>query len=91
MRAFFSERLSTAVSEIFGSIKITLAEYKEEISLSEEEERQVMDVVTQPKITFYKTGLIFIHSCYSLLRLESLCHVGGAKLNWKGVVGAVAS
>ncbi|XP_062304710.1 zinc finger protein 436-like isoform X1 [Osmerus eperlanus] len=56
MREFFSERLSTAVTEIFGSIEITFAEYKEEISCSKEEsKRRLMNVVTQPKIKLYKT------------------------------------
>ena len=64
IRAFLSERLTTAASEIFGAVEITFTEYQEEISCSEEERKRIqrlLDVVTQPEIKLHRTGLIFIH------------------------------
>ncbi|XP_062304738.1 zinc finger protein 184-like [Osmerus eperlanus] len=58
IRAFLSERLTTAASEIFGAIEITFAEYQEEISRSEEERKRIqrlLDVVAQPEIKLHRT------------------------------------
>ncbi|XP_046899787.1 zinc finger protein 599-like isoform X2 [Hypomesus transpacificus] len=60
IRAFLSERLTTAASEIFGAIEITLAEYQEEISRSEEERKRIQrlfDVVAQPEIKLHRTDV----------------------------------
>ncbi|XP_062304739.1 zinc finger protein 391-like [Osmerus eperlanus] len=57
-REFISEILSTAALEIFGGVEKTLAEYKEEISRSEEERKRLqrlLDVVTQPEIKLHRT------------------------------------
>ena len=62
-REFISEILSTAALEIFGGVEKTLAEYKEQISRSEEERKRLqrlLDVVTQPEIKLHRTGSIFI-------------------------------
>ncbi|XP_046899788.1 uncharacterized protein LOC124483395 isoform X3 [Hypomesus transpacificus] len=70
IRAFLSERLTTAASEIFGAIEITLAEYQEEISRSEEERKRIQrlfDVVAQPEIKLHRTGrlhLFYRLSCH---------------------------
>ncbi|XP_062304920.1 zinc finger protein 287-like [Osmerus eperlanus] len=58
IRAFLSERLTTAASEIFGAIEITFAEYQEEISRSEEERKRIQrlfDIVAQPEIKLHRT------------------------------------
>ncbi|XP_062311558.1 zinc finger protein 23-like [Osmerus eperlanus] len=58
MREFFSERLTTAASEIFRAIEITVAEYKEEISRSKEESARIQrlfDVVTQHDGKLHRT------------------------------------
>ncbi|XP_062304681.1 trichohyalin-like isoform X5 [Osmerus eperlanus] len=60
IRAFLSERLTTAASEIFGAIEIRFTEYQEEISRSEEERKRIQrlfDVVTQPEIKLNRTDV----------------------------------
>ncbi|XP_046872833.1 uncharacterized protein LOC124464942 isoform X3 [Hypomesus transpacificus] len=60
MREFFSERLTTAASEIFRAIEIMVAEYKEEISRSKKESARIQrlfDVLTQPDGKLHRTDV----------------------------------
>ena len=58
---FISQRLTTAVFEIFRAAEKSFAEFEEEISRSKEESarlQRLLDIVIQPEIKIHRAGSI---------------------------------
>nr|XP_046179429.1 uncharacterized protein LOC124010800 isoform X2 [Oncorhynchus gorbuscha] len=58
LNVFVTERLSAAAVEIFGAVEKTVAEYREEIFRSAEENerlRREMDMIIKSEIQLYRT------------------------------------
>lgn len=61
LRSLVEQRLTAATEDIFGLLERTMAEYKQELCRTKEEEnprqRQILDSVRNPRGLTHKTGL----------------------------------